>query len=172
MAGWSLSAAAGLATGALRSALLGAPWLLTAVLLTATATTAAAQEVVPYTVRGDGIDTPLTSTPGDPARGRAIAASRQQGLCLLCHGAPMPEALPEARFQGNLAPDLAGVGARYTEAQLRLRVVEARRVHPGSFMPSFHSTANLSRVGGAWQGKPILTAQQVEDVVAWLLTLR
>ena len=126
-----------------------------------------AQEVVPFTVRGDGIDTPLAA-PGDPARGRAIAASRQQGLCLLCHSAP----LPEERFQGNLAPDLAGVGARYTEAQLRLRVVDARRVHPGSFMPAFHSTANLSRVGGPWQGKPILSAQQVEDVVAWLGTLR
>ena len=152
--------------GRSRSAVL---WLLAAMAATAmTATTAAAQEVVPYMVRDDGIDTPLTSTPGDPARGLAIAASRQQGLCLLCHSAP----LPEERFQGNLAPSLAGVGARYTQAQLRLRVVEARRVHPGSFMPAFHSTANLSRVGGAWQGKPILTAQQVEDVVAWLVTLR
>ncbi len=156
MAGWSLS---------------GVLWLRTArvgMAAVALAATAAAQEVVPYTVRGDGIDTPLTSTPGDPIRGRAIAASRQQGLCLLCHSAP----LPEERFQGNLAPDLAGAGARYTEAQLRLRVVEARRVHPGSFMPAFHSTAHLSRVGGAWQGKPLLTAQQVEDVVAWLVTLR
>ncbi len=126
-----------------------------------------AEDVVPFTVRGDGIDRPLAA-PGDPARGRAIAASRQQGLCLLCHGAP----LPEERFQGNLAPDLGGVGARYTEAQLRLRVVDARRVHPASFMPAFHSTANLSRVGSAWQGKPILSAQQVEDVVAWLSTLR
>ena len=136
-------------------------------LLSLAAGATAAQDIVAYTVRGDGIDTPLAA-PGDPARGLAIAVSRQQGLCLLCHSAP----LPEERFQGNLAPSLAGVGARYTQAQLRLRVVEARRVHPGSFMPAFHSTANLSRVGGAWQGKPILTAQQVEDVVAWLVTLR
>lgn len=132
------------------------------------AAAAAAQEVVAYTVRGDGIDAPLTETPGDPLRGRALAASRQQGLCLLCHSAP----LTEERFQGNLAPDLAGAGARYTEAQLRLRVVDVRRVHPGSLMPALHSTAKLSRVGDAWQGKPILTAQQVEDVVAWLATLR
>ncbi len=130
-------------------------------------TAAAAQEVVPYTVRGDGIDAPLAA-PGDPARGRAIVASRQQGLCLLCHSAP----IAEERFQGNLAPDLAGLGARYTEAQLRLRVVDARYLNPASFMPAFHSTAKLSRVGAAWQGKPILSAQQVEDVVAWLSTLR
>ncbi|MBA2963588.1 MULTISPECIES: sulfur oxidation c-type cytochrome SoxX [Ramlibacter] len=139
--------------------------LATAALLMAGA--AAAQDLVPYTVSGDGIERPLAA-PGDPARGRAIAASRQQGLCLLCHPAP----IPEERFQGNLAPDLAGVGARYTTAQLRLRVVDARRVTPASFMPAFHGTANLSRVGAAWQGKPVLSAQQVEDVVAWLSTLR
>lgn len=132
------------------------------------AAAAAAQEVVAYTVRGDGIDAPLTATPGDPARGLAIAADRQLGLCLLCHSAP----LPQERFQGSLAPGLAGVGARYTVAQLRLRVVDARRVNPSSFMPAFHSTSNLSRVGGPWQGKPILNAQQVEDVVAWMATLR
>jgi sulfur-oxidizing protein SoxX len=128
---------------------------------------AVAQDVVPFTVRGDGIDKPLAA-PGDPARGRAIVASRQQGLCLLCHAGP----IPEERFQGNLAPDLAGAGSRYTEAQLRLRVVDARRANPASFMPAFHSNDNLSRVGAAWQGKPILGAQQVEDVVAWLATLR
>jgi sulfur-oxidizing protein SoxX len=141
--------------------------LAAAALLLLGAASVAAQEVAPFTVRGDGIDTPLAA-PGDPARGRAIVASRQQGLCLLCHSGP----IPEERFQGNLAPDLAGAGSRYTEAQLRLRVVDARRANPSSFMPAFHSTANLSRVGAAWQGKPILTAQQVEDVVAWLATLR
>ena len=89
-------------------------------------------------------------------------------LCLLCHSAP----IPEERFQGTLAPDLAGTGARYSAAQLRLRIVDPRLVNPATFMPAFHSTANLSRVGAAWQGKPILTAQQVEDVVAYLATLR
>jgi sulfur-oxidizing protein SoxX len=105
---------------------------------------------------------------GDPQRGRAIIASRQVGLCLLCHAAPVPE----ERFQGDLAPNLAGAGARYSEAQLRLRVVDPRRVNPSSFMPAFHSAGNPSRVGAAWVGKPILSAQQVEDVVAWLATLR
>ena len=94
--------------------------------------------------------------------------SRQTGLCLLCHSAPVEE----EPFQGNLAPDLAGVGARYSEAQLRLRVVDPRRLNPGSFMPAFHSDQHPTRVGAAWTGKPILSAQQVEDVVAWLRTLR
>jgi sulfur-oxidizing protein SoxX len=80
--------------------------------------------------------------------------------------------IPEERFQGDLAPSLAGVGARYSEAQLRLRVVDPRRVNPASFMPAFHAAGHPSRIGAAWVGKPILDAQQVEDVVAWLATLR
>ena len=138
-----------------------------AAVLLGSAAAAQAQQVVPYTVRGDAIDAPLAA-PGDPARGRALVANRQQGLCLLCHSAP----IPEERFQGDLGPGLAGVGARYTPGQLRLRVVDPRLVNPQSFMPAFHSASNLSRVGGAWKGKPIFTAQQVEDVVAWLSTLR
>ena len=127
-----------------------------------------AQEPVAYRVVGDGIPQPLTAVPGDPQRGRAIVASRQQGLCLLCHAAP----IPEERFQGDLAPDLAGAGARFTVPQLRLRVVDPRRVNPASFMPAFHSARNPSRVGAQWAGRPILDAQQVEDVVAWLASLR
>lgn len=127
-----------------------------------------AQDVVPYAVTGDAIAQPLSAQSGDVPRGRAIVANRQAGLCLLCHRAPVPE----ERFQGDLAPDLAGVGARYSVAQLRLRVADPRRVNPASFMPAFHSVSNPSRVGAAWAGKPILTAQQVEDVVAYLATLR
>ena len=105
---------------------------------------------------------------GDATRGRAIVASRQQGLCLLCHSAPVPE----ERFQGNLAPDLAGVGARLSVPQLRLRVADPRRVNPASFMPAFHGGPPPARVGALWAGKPILSAQQVEDVVAYLATLK
>jgi sulfur-oxidizing protein SoxX len=136
--------------------------------LLATGCAAAAAQVVPYTVQGDGIPQPLAGLRGDAQRGRAIVASRQAGLCLLCHSAPVPE----ERFQGDLAPNLAGVGARYDEAQLRLRVVDPRRVNPASFMPAFHGANQPPRVGAAWAGKPILDAQQVEDVVAWLSTLR
>jgi L-cysteine S-thiosulfotransferase len=127
-----------------------------------------AQEVTPYVVTGDRIEQPLAGAAGDAARGRAIVASRATGVCLLCHSAP----IPEERFQGTLAPDLSAAGARYSAAQLRLRIVDPRLVNAATFMPAFHSTANLARVGATWQGKPILTAQQVEDVVAYLASLR
>jgi len=120
------------------------------------------------TVVGDGIPEPLDGLAGDAARGRALVASRQQGLCLLCHRGP----LPEERFQGDLAPDLAGAGARWSAAQLRLRLVDARRLNPDSIMPPYYRTQGLTRVGAAWQDRTLFTAQQVEDVVAYLLTLK
>ena len=123
------------------------------------------------TVAGAGQDAllqSLTADPGDAVRGRAIVANRQLGLCLLCHTGP----IPEERFQGNLAPDLAGAGTRWTAAQLRLRMVDARSLNPQTIMPSYHRTDGLNRVARAWAGAPMLGAQQIEDVVAYLLTLR
>ena len=116
----------------------------------------------------DGLPRSLTGAPGDPARGRAIVASRQVGLCLLCHSGPFPE----ERFQGNLAPDLTGAGRRWSEAQLRLRIVDSGRLNPTTIMPAYHVTEGLVRVAPAWRGKPVLSAQQIEDVVAFLMTLR
>ena len=95
-------------------------------------------------------------------------ANRQLGLCLLCHSAPMAE----ERFQGDLAPNLAGAGARWSAGQLRLRLVDPQRLVPGSLMPAYHRVDGLQQVGAAWRGKPLLDAQQIEDVVAWLLTLK
>jgi len=129
---------------------------------------AQAQQPTPYEVVGDAIPRALTDAPGDPARGRAIVADRQRGLCLLCHSAP----IGEERFQGDLAPDLAGVAARLDPGQLRLRVVDARRLNPESIMPAYYRSDGLVRVGAAWRDKPVLSAQQIEDVVAWLGTLR
>ncbi len=120
------------------------------------------------TVVGDGIPAPLDGLVGDTTRGRAIVASRQAGLCLLCHGGP----IPEERFQGNLAPDLAGAGQRWTAAQLRLRLVDPRQLNPDSIMPAYYRSTGLTRVGRAWEGRTLLTAQQLEDVVAYLATLR
>lgn len=105
---------------------------------------------------------------GDPVRGRAIVANRQVGLCLLCHSGP----IPEERFQGDLAPDLSGAGDRSTAAQLRLRIADAGRIVPGTIMPSYFRTEGLERVAAAFREKPILGAQQIEDVVAYLRTLR
>ena len=116
----------------------------------------------------DALDRPLTDAPGDAARGRAIVVNRQLGLCLLCHSGPFPE----ERFQGTLAPDLTGTGARWSEGQLRLRLVDSRRLNPQTVMPAYYRSDGLVRVGAAWQGKTVLAAQQVEDVVAFLRTLR
>ena len=121
-----------------------------------------------FVVAGDGIPEPLAGLAGDAARGRAIVANRQVGLCLLCHSGP----IPEERFQGTLAPDLAGAGSRWSAAQLRLRIADGRRLNPATIMPSYYRTEGLTRVGTAWQSRTLLTAQQMEDVVAWLLTLR
>ena len=116
----------------------------------------------------DSIPASLTGAKGDPARGRAIVTNRQVGLCLLCHSGPFPE----ERFQGNLAPDLAGAGKRSTEGQLRLRIADSSRINPATIMPAYHRTDGLTRVAPAWRDKPILTAEQIEDVVAFLTTLK
>jgi len=116
----------------------------------------------------DSIPEPLTGQPGDAARGRAIVASRTVGLCLLCHSGP----IPEERFQGNLAPGLTGAGSRSTPGQLRLRLVDAARLNPDTIMPPYYRVDGLARVARNFQGKTILTAQQIEDVVAYLATLR
>ncbi|MDN3920414.1 sulfur oxidation c-type cytochrome SoxX [Roseateles violae] len=132
------------------------PWLSGAV-------AAAGVEVV-----GDAIPQPLDGLAGDALRGRAIVASRQQGLCLLCHSAP----IPEERFQGTLAPSLAGAGARWSAGQLRLKLADGRRLNPDSIMPAYYSEEGLQQVGRAWQGRTLFTAQQLEDVLAYLLSLK
>ncbi len=119
-------------------------------------------------IQGDAVPQALTNTPGDAARGRAIVANRQLGLCLLCHSGP----IPEERFQGTLAPDLAGAGRRWSTGQLRLRVADAQAVNPESIMPPYFRSTGLNRVAAAWRDKPVLNAQQVEDVVAYLVSLR
>jgi sulfur-oxidizing protein SoxX len=115
----------------------------------------------------DAIPESLTGAKGNPARGRAIVLNRQVGLCLLCNSGPFPE----ERFQGNLAPDLRGTGTRWTEGQLRLRIVDPGRINPATIMPAYHRTEGLTRVAPAWRGKPVLSAEQIEDVVAFLMTL-
>jgi L-cysteine S-thiosulfotransferase len=116
----------------------------------------------------EAIPESLTGAPGDPERGRAIVANRHVGLCLLCHRGPFPE----ERFQGNLAPDLRGAGRRLSEGQLRLRIADSARINPASIMPAYHRTEGLARVAPAWRGKPVLSAEQIEDVVAFLMTLK
>ena len=143
--------------------------LLAAFLLSAAFTAAARSSdgLRAYVIIGDAIPRPLTGEPGDAARGRAIATNRQQGLCLLCHSGPFAE----AALQGTLAPSLAGAGARWSAGQLRLRIVDASRLNPNTIMPPYYRTEELTSVAPAYAGKPILSAEQIEDVVAFLGTL-
>ncbi len=138
-------------------------------MLAAAAVGAQAQgELRPYAIVGDAIPDPLTGTNGDSERGRAIVVNRQLGLCLLCHSGPYPE----ERFQGTLAPGLEGTGSRWSHGQLRLRIVDASRLNPETIMPPYYRTEGLARVAPAFIGKPLLSAEQIEDVVAHLATLR
>ena len=121
-----------------------------------------------YSVSGDAIPESLTGAKGDAGRGRSIIANRQVGLCLLCHSGPFPE----ERFQGTIGPDLNGVAARLSEGQIRLRIVDPSRTNPDSVMPAYFRTEGLTRVTPALRGKPILSAEQIEDVVAFLATLK
>jgi sulfur-oxidizing protein SoxX len=128
---------------------------------------ASAQALVPYTIVDDGIPASLTGSPGDAAHGRALVQDRA-GTCLLCHSGPFPE----NKFQGDLAPDLAGVGQRFSESQLRLRLVDASHFNPATIMPSYYRVDGLDRVGQDFRGKPILSAAEIEDIVAYLASLR
>ena len=149
---------AGLATAALVASIAGS----------ALAQSGGAQGAMPYIVVVDAIPKPLADKPGDAARGRAIVANRSVGLCLLCHSGP----IAEERFQGDLAPSLAGAGGRWSVAQLRLRIVDGARLNPDTIMPPYYRTTGLQRVAKPFEGKTILTAEQIEDVVAYLATLK
>jgi len=127
----------------------------------------AAQGLRTYTITADGIPEPLTGAPGDPARGRALVLERSS-TCILCHSGPFTE----VRFQGDLAPSLAGTGSRWSASQLRLRLVDASRLNAPTIMPSYYRVDGLARVGPNWRGEPILSADQIEDIVAFLATLR
>jgi sulfur-oxidizing protein SoxX len=124
-----------------------------------------AQALQPYAVVGDAIPEPLTR--GDATRGRALVVERSS-TCILCHNGPFPE----QKFQGDLAPDLSGSGSRWSEGQLRLRLVDASRLNAATIMPSYYRVDGLNRVGASWRDKPIISAEQIEDIVAYLVTLR
>jgi L-cysteine S-thiosulfotransferase len=128
----------------------------------------AAEALRPYVAVGDAIPEPLTGMKGDAGRGRDIVLNRQVGLCLLCHSGPFPG----EKFQGTLAPNLAGTSSRWSQAQLRLRIVDASRLNPETIMPPYYRIDGLTRVAPPFAGKPILSAEQIEDVVAFLATLR
>jgi L-cysteine S-thiosulfotransferase len=134
----------------------------------AAAPACAGNALASYTVVGDAIPAALADAKGDSQRGRAIVAGRSIGLCVMCHSAP----LPEVPLQGNIGPDLKGAGGRWSEGQLRLRMVDSSRLNPQTIMPPYYRVDDLVDVSRNFRDKPILNAQQIEDVVAYLVTLR
>jgi sulfur-oxidizing protein SoxX len=144
---------------------IAAAWL--GVALLALPDPASAQSLRSYAIVGDAIPERLTPTPGDAVRGRALVLERSS-TCILCHSGPFPE----LRFQGDLAPNLAGSGSRWSEGQLRLRLVDASHLNAATIMPSYYRVDGLDRVGPSWRGKPILSAEQIEDIVTYLASLR
>ena len=129
---------------------------------------ARADALVEYRITDGQIAEPLTKEPGNPARGKNAALSREGGNCFLCHA--FPDA-GDAQL-GNLGPPLAGVGARLNAGQFRLRLVDSTRLNPASVMPAYYRIEGLTRVASAYQGKTVLNADQIEDAVAYLLTLK
>ena len=143
-------------------------WLLTACFVLAAPFTIQAQQSESKVTDGEVMIDSLSGAPGDPVRGRLIVLSRQSGLCILCHSGPFPE----ERFQGNLAPDLAASAARLSEGQLRARIVDASRFNPDTIMPPYFRKDHFTRIAPQFAGKTILTAQEIEDVVAFLVSLK
>lgn len=133
----------------------------------ALAVSAQAQEMANVTIVDGTIPSSLTGMPGDAENGRKVVINRKKGNCLACHKMP----IPEEQFHGETGPDLAGVGATYSEADLRMRLVDPKALNPDTMMPSFYKTGQ-HRVLKAFEGKTILSAQEVEDIVAYLMTLK
>jgi len=142
--------------------------VLAAVALLGLAAAAAGQEVAPFVVSGDGIAAPLGGLAGSAERGGRIVRNRETANCLICHTIPDPA---EA-FMGEVGPPLAGVGARLTPGQIRLRLIDPTLANPDAVMPAYHRVAGLAHVDARWRGRPVLSAQDIEDVVAYLSALK
>jgi len=124
---------------------------------------------LPYRIVGDAIPAPLTGRPGDPARGAALIGERHQSLCVLCHAGPWPD----PHLQGTLGPGLSGVGARLDAGQIRLRIVDPKHLDPATIMPAYYRLPDPGQnVAEAFAGRTILSAAEIEDLVAHLASLK
>ncbi len=129
---------------------------------------AARAQVASYRIVGDAVPEALDGKTGDVARGRQIVLDRNNGNCLICHAVPEPQ----ERFMGELGPDLTGVGARLSAGQIRLRLIDQSVLNPATVMPPYHRVTGLARVATRYKDKPVLTAQDIEDAVAYLAALK
>ncbi len=126
-----------------------------------------AMEMAKYKIVGKSIPKSLTGKPGDPKKGRKLAINRRKGNCLACHTMPAPEQADH----GNIGVTLFGVAKRYKKGELRLRLVNPKIVNPDTIMPAYYKTNGLNRVQKKWKGKTIISAQEVEDILAYVMTL-
>jgi len=134
-----------------------------------TSGTTVADEYVQWKMVDYAIDQPLGGLKGDARRGRQLVRDRSKGNCLACHRMP----IPEEEFHGTVGPSLHGISSRLSEGQIRLRVVDEKQLNPASIMPGYYRhPRHFNRVAESWQGKTVLNAQEVEDIVAYLLTLK
>ncbi|WP_340263983.1 sulfur oxidation c-type cytochrome SoxX [Sulfitobacter pontiacus] len=135
------------------------------------ASMAIAEDVKPMAVSftNGAVEAALTATAGDAANGRKVFANRKQGNCLACH---MNSDMAEESFHGEVGPPMDGVADRWTEAELRGIVTNSKMMFEGTIMPAFYVDSGYTRPLDEFAGKSILTAQQVEDVVAYLMTLK
>jgi sulfur-oxidizing protein SoxX len=129
---------------------------------------ASAAGLVKYQINNDAIATSLTGKAGDPMNGRKLAINRKKGNCLACHSMP----IPEQAFHGSIGPDLKDIGSQYSKGELRLRVVNPKIINSETIMPAFYKADGLNRVMKKFVGKTIISAQDVEDIVAYLMTLK
>ncbi|MDZ4789890.1 MAG: sulfur oxidation c-type cytochrome SoxX [Hyphomicrobiales bacterium] len=127
-----------------------------------------AQGLVAFNVEGDAITRPLGDLDGDASRGLAIVRDRRVGNCLICHAAP----IAEEPFQGEIGPRLHGIGARLSAGQIRLRLIDQSILNAETLMPPYYRVSELTDVAPEYAGRPGLSAQQIEDVVAYLSGLR
>lgn len=138
-------------------------------LLSFAATALNAAEYVPWSQQNYAIESPLGGFIGNPARGRLLVTQKSKGNCLACHRLP----IKDTEFHGTIGPELTGVGKRLNMAQLRLRVSDEKQVNPFSIMPGYHSDPKrLNRVLDDYQGQTILSAQEIEDIVSYLVSLK
>ena len=129
-------------------------------------------EIAPSEIIADeygAVTASLTGVPGDPANGRKVFMNRKQGNCLACH---VNSEMSEQTFHGEVGPVLDGVADRWTQAEIRGMIINSKKVFEGTIMPAFYRDSGFTRTLKKFQGKTILKAQQVEDVVAYLLTLK
>jgi sulfur-oxidizing protein SoxX len=137
------------------------------IVLTPDGTAHGADGLVPYRIVDGAIPTPLTAHPGDPERGRRAVLDRDAGDCTICHAMP----LPQREFHGTIGPPLDGIARRTTAGVLRLRLVDPQALHPATIMPAYYKLQGLHRVLERYRDTPVLSAQQIEDIIAYLLTL-